>query len=323
MRVPSTVAVSAPRRWGALWHGFFYVLLAYGTVAALYGKPVTLGHLLPPLALVLALGGWYGYWQVWRPVAQHAALWYLVGAICLWVALIALGGSFVILGLAVFAPQCLHDLRLGSVVLVVVIAGWLWQLSTHHDPVPWLAVAGVVVLTAGVLLSVGYMGTVVRQSRERQRLIDELEATRAGLAAAERLAGTLEERGRLARDIHDTLTQGFVSIVMLLEAAQRVLGTHEASRYVGQALRAARENLGESRRLVWALRPQTLDSMSLPRAIEGLVHRLSEESKAGGRARCWNCGSLAIAYDRWNTRSRTFGDVGIAFCEICGVWSVM
>ena len=54
-----------------------------------------------------------------------------------------------------------------------------------------------------------------------------------------------------------------------------------------------------------------------------LLRHLAEESKAGGRARCWNCGSIAIAYDRWNTRSRTFGEVGIAFCEICGVWSVM
>lgn len=54
-----------------------------------------------------------------------------------------------------------------------------------------------------------------------------------------------------------------------------------------------------------------------------LLHRLVEESKAGGRARCWNCGSIAVAYDRWHTRSRTFGEVGIAFCEICGVWSVM
>jgi hypothetical protein len=58
-------------------------------------------------------------------------------------------------------------------------------------------------------------------------------------------------------------------------------------------------------------------------ARSALLHSLSEESKAGGRARCWNCGSIAIAYDRWNTRSRSFGDVGIAFCEICGVWSVM
>jgi hypothetical protein len=54
-----------------------------------------------------------------------------------------------------------------------------------------------------------------------------------------------------------------------------------------------------------------------------LLNRLSEESKAGGRARCWNCGSLAVAYDRWATRSRSFGEVGVAFCEICGVWSVM
>ena len=54
-----------------------------------------------------------------------------------------------------------------------------------------------------------------------------------------------------------------------------------------------------------------------------LLHHLADESKAGGRARCWNCGSIAIAYDSWNTRSKTFGEVGIAFCEICGVWSVM
>ncbi len=54
-----------------------------------------------------------------------------------------------------------------------------------------------------------------------------------------------------------------------------------------------------------------------------LLNQLADESKAGGRARCWNCGSIAIVYDRWNTRSKTFGEVGIAFCEICGLWSVM
>jgi hypothetical protein len=54
-----------------------------------------------------------------------------------------------------------------------------------------------------------------------------------------------------------------------------------------------------------------------------LLSQLAEESKSGGRARCWNCGSLAIVYDRWNTRSKTFGEIGIAYCEICGVWSVM
>jgi hypothetical protein len=54
-----------------------------------------------------------------------------------------------------------------------------------------------------------------------------------------------------------------------------------------------------------------------------LLNQLAMESKAGGRARCWNCGSIAIVYDRWQTRSKTFGEIGIAMCEICGVWSVM
>jgi hypothetical protein len=58
-------------------------------------------------------------------------------------------------------------------------------------------------------------------------------------------------------------------------------------------------------------------------ARSALLAKLQAESKAGGRARCWNCGSLAIVYDRWNTRSKALGDVGVAFCEICGVWSVM
>jgi hypothetical protein len=58
-------------------------------------------------------------------------------------------------------------------------------------------------------------------------------------------------------------------------------------------------------------------------ARSALLHQLARESKAGGRARCWSCGSLAIAYDCWNTRSKTFGEVGVAMCEICGVWSVM
>jgi hypothetical protein len=54
-----------------------------------------------------------------------------------------------------------------------------------------------------------------------------------------------------------------------------------------------------------------------------LLRKLAAESKHGGRGRCWGCGSLAVAYECWHTRNKTFGEVGIAFCEICGVWSVM
>lgn len=58
-------------------------------------------------------------------------------------------------------------------------------------------------------------------------------------------------------------------------------------------------------------------------ARTALLEHLERESKAGGRARCWSCGSLGIVYDRWDIRSKAFSEVGIAFCEICGVWSVM
>lgn len=58
-------------------------------------------------------------------------------------------------------------------------------------------------------------------------------------------------------------------------------------------------------------------------ARRALLEKLEQESKAGGRARCWGCGSLGIVYDRWDIRSKAFSEVGIAFCEICGVWSVM
>jgi hypothetical protein len=58
-------------------------------------------------------------------------------------------------------------------------------------------------------------------------------------------------------------------------------------------------------------------------ARKTLLEQLEQESKTGGRARCWSCGSLGIIYDRWDVRSKAFSEVGIAFCEICGVWSVM
>jgi signal transduction histidine kinase len=123
------------------------------------------------------------------------------------------------------------------------------------------------------------MGTVVRQSRERQRLIEQLHATRAELAAAERQAGTLAERQRLARDLHDTLTQGFASIVLLLEAAEESMATgRPVAQHIQQALRSARDNLAESRQVVWALRPRPLAEQPLPPALEELTRRLAEET---------------------------------------------
>jgi signal transduction histidine kinase len=73
-----------------------------------------------------------------------------------------------------------------------------------------------------------------------------------------RRQAALEERNRIARDIHDTLTQGFAAILMQLQAAQRsspVLPPAVA-RSIETAVDLARTHMIEARRSVGALRPQ-------------------------------------------------------------------
>jgi signal transduction histidine kinase len=258
---------------------FFYLLLAYATIEATTGASQSTASKAVRLALAAALGVWYWTWLVARSRTPRRDLVYLVGAVGLWAPLIALDPVFLNLGFGVLAPFCLHDLRHGAAVVLVVAAGWIWQLTQEGGAVPWPAVIAVCVFAAGTLLSVAYIGTIVRQSRERQRLIEQLQATRAELAAAERQAGTLAERQRLARDLHDTLTQGFASVVLLLEAAEESLATgRPVDRHIEQALRSARDNLAESRRVVWALRPRPLAEQSLPQALQELTGRLGEET---------------------------------------------
>ena len=90
--------------------------------------------------------------------------------------------------------------------------------------------------------------------------------------AAARLA-TIEERNRLARDIHDTLAQGLAAITLQLEAADalaeaRPQRAHEA---VQRALSLARANLDEARRSVMDLRAAPLQEHALPEALALLI----------------------------------------------------
>jgi signal transduction histidine kinase len=95
-----------------------------------------------------------------------------------------------------------------------------------------------------------------------------------------RKAGVLRERQRMAHEIHDTLAQGFTSIVMNLEAAEGVIPSNldRAQHHLDQARLTARESLTEARRLVWALRPEPLENVSLPEALGRLAERWSTES---------------------------------------------
>lgn len=94
-------------------------------------------------------------------------------------------------------------------------------------------------------------------------------------AAQGRTAGVLAERQRLAHEIHDTLAQGFTSIVTQLEAAEQALGQDASvtAVHLGRAKRTARDSLHEARRTVEALRPAPLEQAGLPAALRHLAMR--------------------------------------------------
>lgn len=168
-------------------------------------------------------------------------------------------GLFAVLALELSALQ---------VVLALLLARFA-QGEWKAVPAVVLPVTLVVVLGTvgvyGVMALRRFVAALSEQSEQRRRLIEALESTRQALAQAEREAGMLEERARLSREIHDTLAQGFTSIVMQLETAETA---SDPARYVQQAKKTARANLTEARRLVWALRPEQFEQGSLRMALE-------------------------------------------------------
>jgi two-component system NarL family sensor kinase len=101
---------------------------------------------------------------------------------------------------------------------------------------------------------------------------------RARLYARSVEYGAVEERNRLAREIHDTLAQGLAGISLQLETAEALMDAQadpkRVRRTISQALSLARANLEEARRSVLNLRPAPLEGRDLPEALEALIRSL-------------------------------------------------
>ncbi|MQA32151.1 sensor histidine kinase [Modestobacter roseus] len=125
-----------------------------------------------------------------------------------------------------------------------------------------------------------WVSRVLQQSRERGLLIEELEATRGELAAAHHQQGIAAERERWAREVHDTLAQGYTSIVVLAQTAAAQLPTDPgaAAERVALIEEVARDNLAEARAMVAAFAPVSLDSATLLEALQRLAERFGRET---------------------------------------------
>ncbi|MFK4267000.1 sensor histidine kinase [Streptomyces milbemycinicus] len=292
-RLTERVALRAPdvhnhtfRRWDA----YYGVVFAATLVFVLFASDP--GPALRALAVVLftATIPWYVF--VGRPVLraegadQRRSVRYIAGAVLLFLIPSALVGETRIAAFSL-VPQCFILLRmrwaLTAIAVVNIAPVAVWGLWAPREP-PELffeSLSAVVTLTFSVVMG-SWIIRIIDQSRERAALIAELEASREEVARLSAAHGALAERERLSREIHDTLAQGFTSLLMLVQAVESEV-EHDvplARRHLDLMARTARENLAEARALVAGAGPADLDGGSLPDAVRRLAARHREQTGA-------------------------------------------
>ena len=129
-------------------------------------------------------------------------------------------------------------------IIAVATAAGLFRLSGGTDLAMLLGP-----LAVGVMLTLIH-DRIRNDAEEQRRLHGEISTAQGKLAASERHAGTIAERERVSREIHDTVTQGLASSLLLLEAAGRTWPATSAHADLRQATSLLRDNLAETRSLV-------------------------------------------------------------------------
>ncbi|GII92658.1 histidine kinase [Sinosporangium siamense] len=141
----------------------------------------------------------------------------------------------------------------------------------------------------GVTLPLLFAGWAVGvESERRKTLIGRLTAANARITAAAeenaalqaelvmraREAGVLDERRRLAREIHDAVAQGLIALITQLRAADLTKDDPaEWRRHMDNVNMLAQQSLGAARRSVRALRPEQLERSHLPEAVADLAEQ--------------------------------------------------
>jgi signal transduction histidine kinase len=163
-------------------------------------------------------------------------------------------------------------LTLSTLIGFLAADGW----SAHGF---WVIGPSVLIsLLFSVLMGV-WISRIIDQSRDRAELIEQLEAARSKLGEAHHAQGVMAERERMAREIHDTLAQGFTSVIMLAQAARAHLDDDAPGAAQLDSIEdVARENLSEARALVAAFSPVGLNGSTLTDAVRRLAQRFGTET---------------------------------------------
>jgi signal transduction histidine kinase len=285
---------SAIKRWAKIWSGISIGLLLVCTLVGLFDGHLSVALRLLCLGFMVVFGLWFWFFIVglarWGRSSPLLALSF-VGMTLLLAGMSLVNGVYLTLLFSLYG-LIFSALEIGLAIPITLFLSTCGVVSIIYKNHLTLQQSTGVILGFGLTTIIGiilglFITAIIDQSFERQKAIDELQTTRAELAAAERQAGIFQERQRLAREIHDTLAQGFTSIVMHLEAADQALPAgpeqETARAHLDRARQTARDSLAEARRLVWALRPESLERESLNQALERVVQRWSLESAIPAR----------------------------------------
>ncbi|WP_433464674.1 sensor histidine kinase [Spirillospora sp. CA-128828] len=180
----------------------------------------------------------------------------------------------------IFAGSPRRAVVLSGAVTAATVAADAARTAPDGEHLSGNSIAAVVGSAAGILFGL-WMHRVVGRHDERARLLaaDLADAERR-LAEAQRRQGATDERERLAREIHDTLAQGFASIVVLAEAARNGLGSDpgRSAQQLVSIEQTARENLAEARVLVGAASQGEVAPGSVARTLRRTLDRFAEDT---------------------------------------------
>ncbi|TCP56537.1 signal transduction histidine kinase [Tamaricihabitans halophyticus] len=174
-------------------------------------------------------------------------------------------------------PTVAASLATAVAILLPVFSTLLGSRLSADELRTTLMQSGFMVLFA--IFAGFWLNRVAAQSQQRKELIDQLAASRAEVSRLSHESGVAAERERLAAEIHDTLAQGFASIVTLAQAAESAVevDSTRVRERLGLLADTARENLAESRALVAALTPQVLAEHQVAAALRRQLDALGTE----------------------------------------------
>ena len=234
-------------------------------------------------------------WMLWM-FTLHPAWRARPGVMALFITVLLVIGAFQVLDQTIFG---IYTFTIYFYVLTFMV--WPWRLlgtigvallaatsQAYGDNKHTLngVLVYLILITVNVAIGLAYtwsrwtseraLGELSEANRTLKTTLAENAGLQQQLLTQAREAGVLDERQRMAREIHDTLAQGLTGIITQLQAAEHAADDLAGwRRHFEAATRLARESLSEARRSVEALRPESLETGRLSEALSEVVGRWS------------------------------------------------